>query len=305
MAEFIGLGYYTEIPGVFFDIQRVGPSTGLPTRTMQGDVLFCAFLSHGDTKHILLFPSSAEECFTMAMEAFDLAEQFQTPIFVLSDLDLGMNNWMAHPFTYPEKPIARGKVLDADDLKRMGGFGFARYKDVDGDGIPYRTLPGTAHPNAAYFTRGSGHNEKAQYSERPDDYVNNMDRLARKFETARKFVPAPVKEVSGSSQIGIIAYGTTHWALTESCDQLLSEHGIATDYLRLRAYPFTQDVHDFIKNHDRVYVVEQNRDAQMFQLIKLDIAADQVTKLRSVLHYNGLPIDARSVTDAIVSQEAK
>ena len=191
--------------------------------------------------------------------------------------------------------------------KRLGGF--ARYKDVDGDGIPYRTLPGTPHPAAAYFTRGSGHNEKAQYSERPDDYVNNMNRLARKFETARKFVPAPVKEVSGASKsrqlkIGIIAYGTTHWALTESCDQLLAEHNITADYLRVRAYPFTQDVHDFIKNHDRVYVVEQNRDAQMFQLIKLDIAADQVTRLRSVVHYNGLPIDARSVTDAIVSQEA-
>jgi 2-oxoglutarate ferredoxin oxidoreductase subunit alpha len=303
MAEFIGLGYYTELPGVFFDIQRVGPSTGLPTRTMQGDVLSCAFLSHGDTKHILLLPSSVEECFTMAMEAFDLAEQFQTPIFVLSDLDLGMNNWMAHPFTYPEKPIARGKVLNAEDLTRLGGF--ARYKDVDGDGIPYRTLPGTPHPAAAYFTRGSGHNEKAQYSERPNDYVNNMDRLARKFETARKFVPAPVQEVSGTSKVGIIAYGTTHWALTESCDQLLKEHNMALDYLRVRAYPFTQDVHDFIKNHDRVYVVEQNRDAQMFQLIKLDMAADQVTKLRSVVHYNGLPIDARSVTDAIVFQEAK
>jgi 2-oxoglutarate ferredoxin oxidoreductase subunit alpha len=302
MAEFIGLGYYTELPGVFFDIQRVGPSTGLPTRTMQGDVLSCAFLSHGDTKHILLLPSSVEECFNMAIEAFDLAEQFQTPIFVLSDLDLGMNNWMAHPFTYPEKPIARGKVLNAEDLTRLGGF--ARYKDVDGDGIPYRTLPGTPHPAAAYFTRGSGHNEKAQYSERPNDYVNNMDRLTRKFETARKFVPAPVQEVSGTSKVGIIAYGTTHWALTESCDQLLTEHNLAMDYLRVRAYPFTQDVHDFIKSHDRVYVVEQNRDAQMFQLIKLDMAADQVTKLRSVVHYNGLPIDARSVTDSIVLQES-
>src|SRR5689334_14995096 len=301
MAEFIGLGYYTELPGVFFDIQRVGPSTGLPTRTMQGDVLFCAFLSHGDTKHILLLPSSVEECYSMAIEAFDLAEQFQTPVFVLSDLDLGMNNWMAHPFRYPEKPIARGKVLNEEDLKRLGGF--ARYKDVDGDGIPYRTLPGTNHPAAAYFTRGSGHNEKAQYSERPGDYVNNMDRLARKFEMARKYVPAPVAEVSGTSETGIIAFGTTHWAMTEACDQLSKEYNIAADYLRLRAYPFTQEVHDFIKNHDRIYVVEQNRDAQMFQLIKLDIAADQVTKLRSVLHYNGLPIDARSITDAIVAQE--
>jgi 2-oxoglutarate/2-oxoacid ferredoxin oxidoreductase subunit alpha len=301
MAEFIGLGYYVELPGVFFDIQRVGPSTGLPTRTMQGDVLSCAFLSHGDTKHILLLPSSVDECFSMAMDAFELAEQFQTPVFVLSDLDLGMNNWMADPFKYPEKPIARGKVLNEDDLKRLGSF--ARYKDVDGDGIPYRTLPGTNHPAAAYFTRGSGHNEKAQYSERPDDYVNNMNRLARKFETARKFVPAPVAEISGTSKIGVIAYGTTHWAMGESHDQLLKEHGIATDYLRVRAYPFTQEVHDFIRNHDRTYVVEQNRDAQMFQLLKLDIAADQVTRLRSVLHYNGLPIDARSVTDAIVSQE--
>ena len=303
MAEFVGLGYYTELPGVFFDIQRVGPSTGLPTRTMQGDVLSCAFLSHGDTKHILLLPASVEECFSMAVAAFDLAEQFQTPVFVLSDLDLGMNNWMAHPFEYPEKPIARGKVLDEEDLKRLGGF--ARYKDVDGDGIPYRTLPGTNHPAAAYFTRGSGHNEKAQYSERPDDYVNNMDRLSRKFETARKFVPAPVKEVSGTSKTGIIAYGTTHWALTEACDQLSKEHSLAMDYLRVRAYPFSQDVHEFIQDHDRIYVVEQNRDGQMFQLIKLDIPADQVTKLRSVRHYNGLPIDARSVTDAIVSQEAR
>jgi 2-oxoglutarate ferredoxin oxidoreductase subunit alpha len=303
MAEFVGLGYYAELPGVIFDIQRVGPSTGLPTRTMQGDLLCCAFLSHGDTKHILLLPSSVEECFSMAVDAFDLAEQFQTPVFVLSDLDLGMNNWMAQPFKYPEKPIARGKVLDEEDLKKLGGF--ARYKDVDGDGIPYRTLPGTDHPAAAYFTRGSGHNEKAQYSERPNDYVNNMDRLARKFETARKFVPAPVAEVSGTSEMGIIAFGTTHWAMTESCDQMLREHNIAADYLRLRAYPFSQEVHDFIKNHDRVYVVEQNRDAQMFQLIKIDIAADQVTKLRSVIHYNGLPIDARSVTEAIVFQETQ
>src|SRR5258708_7114662 len=303
MAEFVGLGYYAEIPGVIFDIQRVGPSTGLPTRTMQGDILKCAFLSHGDTKHMLLLPSSVEECFSMAIEAFDLAEKFQTPVFVMSDLDLGLNNWMARPFAYPEKPLDRGKVLSEDDLKRLGGF--ARYKDIDGDGIPYRTLPGNSHPAAAYFTRGSGHNEKAQYSERADDYVRNMDRLARKFETARSFVPAPVKEIAETSKIGIIAYGTSHWALTESCDQLRKEHNLQADYLRLRAYPFNQDVHEFIKNHDRIYVVEQNRDAQMFQLLKLDVAPDQVVKLRSVLHYNGLPIDARSVTDEIISQQNK
>ncbi len=307
MGEFVGLGYYAEIPGVIFDIQRVGPSTGLPTRTMQGDILSTAFLSHGDTKHIMLLPASVEECFTMSGEAFDLAEKFQTPVFVMSDLDLGMNNWMAQPFAYPEKPIARGKVLNQDDLKRLGGF--ARYKDVDGDAIPYRTLPGTGHPAAAYFTRGSGHNEKAQYSERGDDYVRNMDRLAKKFDTARRFVPAPVtmKDISGTSQskIGIIAYGTSHWAVMEAQDQLSREQGIKTDYLRLRAYPFNQDVHEFINGHDRVYLVEQNRDAQMLSLLKLEVAPDQVKKLRSVLHYDGLPIDARSVTEEIVAQEGR
>jgi len=303
MGEFVGLGYYAEIPGVIFDIQRVGPSTGLPTRTMQGDILSTAFLSHGDTKHIMLLPSSVAECFTMAMDAFELAEQFQTPVFVMSDLDLGMNNWMSKPFEYPGQPIHRGKVLSADDLKRLGGF--ARYQDVDGDGIPYRTVPGTQHTAAAYFTRGSGHNEKAQYSERADDYVHNMDRLAKKFDTARRIVPAPVKEISGTSTVGIIAYGTSHWAVMEAHDQLAKECGVKTDYLRLRAYPFNQDVHEFIRNHDRVYVVEQNRDGQMHELLKLDVAPDQVTKLRRVLHYNGLPIDARSVTDEIISQEGK
>src|SRR5262245_17420863 len=282
MGEFVGLGYYAEIPGVIFDIQRVGPSTGLPTRTMQGDILSCAFLSHGDTKHIMLMPSSVEECFSMAGPAFDVAEQFQTPIFVISDLDLGMNNWMAQPFAYPEKPIHRGKVLSEEELKKLGGF--ARYKDVDGDGIPYRTLPGTNHPAASYFTRGSGHNEKAQYSERGDDYVRNMDRLAKKFETARRFVPVPVKEISGTSKIGVIAYGTSHWAVMEAHDQLAREHGIKADYLRLRAYPFNQDVHDFIQGHDRVYVVEQNRDAQMLALLKLDVATGVGPKLRHVRH---------------------
>ncbi len=302
MAEFVGLGYYSEVPAVIFDIQRVGPSTGLPTRTMQGDVLKSAFLSHGDTKHILLLPASVEECFSFAIEAFELAEHFQTPVFVLSDLDLGMNNWMAHPFTYPEKPIARGKVLSEEDLQRLGGF--ARYKDVDGDGIPYRTLPGTNHPQAAYFTRGSGHNEKAQYSERPDDYVRNVDRLARKLETARSFVPAPVLEGPGHA-IGVIAYGSSHWAMLETRDQLSREARIEVDYLRLRGYPFSKEVLEFVQAHDRVYVVEQNRDGQMLELLKLDLPADQIVKLRSIRHYNGLPIDARSVTDAIAAQENK
>jgi 2-oxoglutarate ferredoxin oxidoreductase subunit alpha len=302
MAEFAGLAYYAEVPGVIWDIQRVGPSTGLPTRTSQGDILSTAFLSHGDTKNILLIPCSAEECFTMAQDAFDLAEQFQTLIFVMSDLDLGMNNWMADPFKYPEKPINRGKVLSKEDLDRLGGF--ARYKDVDGDGIGYRTLPGTDHPAAAYFARGSGHNEKAQYSERPDDFENNMERINRKFETARSFVPRPEVE-TGKSKIGIIGYGTSHWGLIESRDQMRNEYGVETDYLRLKAYPFTREVHDFIEQHERVYVVEQSRDAQMLSLLKLDIKPSLVTRLRSIAHIHGLPLDARSVTDELMTMEGK
>jgi len=303
MAEFAGFGYYAEVPAVIFDVQRVGPSTGLPTRTSQGDVLSAAVLSHGDTKHILLFPSTVEECFTMAMDAFDLAEQFQTPVFVMTDLDLGMNNWMSDPFKYPGRPLKRGKVLTKEDLDKLGSF--ARYKDVDGDGIPYRTLPGNEHPAAAYFTRGSGHNDRAQYSERPDDYRSNLDRLSRKFETAREFVPKPVKVVDGTSEIGILAYGTTHWAIEESLDQLHSECKLRADYLRVRAYPFTREVSEFIDRHKRVYVVEQNRDAQLQSLLKMELMAAQAAKLRTVLHYNGLPIDARSVTVAISTQEGK
>ena len=303
MAEFSGLAYYTEVPGVIWDIQRVGPSTGLPTRTSQGDILSTAFLSHGDTKHILLIPCSAEECFSMAQDAFELAEQFQTLVFVMSDLDLGMNNWMADPFKYPEKPIKRGKVLSKEDLDRLGGF--ARYKDVDGDGIPYRTLPGTDHPGAAWFARGSGHNEKGQYSERPDDYERNMERINRKFETARSCVPRPEIVANGKSKIGIIAYGTSHWAIVESRDQLRKEYNIETDYLRLRAYPFTREVHDFVRQHDRIYVVEQNRDAQMLSLLKLDVEASLITRLRSIAHIHGLPVDARSVTDELMTMEGK
>jgi 2-oxoglutarate ferredoxin oxidoreductase subunit alpha len=301
MAEFAGLGYYAELPGVIFDIQRTGPSTGLPTRTSQADLTFVAGLSHGDTKHVILLPGSVKECFEFGIEAFDLAEQLQTPIFVLSDLDLGMNNWMSEPFDYPEKPISRGKVLNAEQLTELGGF--ARYKDVDGDGIPYRTLPGTDHPAASYFTRGSGHNEKALYSERPEDYENNMLRLARKFETASTLVPKPIFEGTGKEKVGIIAYGTSHWAVVESRDELARDCEIPTDYLRLRAYPFTQEMRDFVASHDRIYVVEQNRDAQMFNLLKIDLDSAVVTKLRSVLHFNGLPIDARSITSAIAEQE--
>ncbi|MGB9415436.1 MAG: 2-oxoacid:acceptor oxidoreductase subunit alpha [Acidobacteriaceae bacterium] len=301
MAEFTGLGYFAEIPAVIFDIQRVGPSTGMPTRTAQGDILSVAYLSHGDTRHVMLLPGSVTECFDMSVAAFDLSEQLQTPVFVLSDLDLGMNNWMTEPFTYPEKPMQRGKVLSAEDLTRLGGF--ARYKDVDGDGVGYRTLPGTDHPQAAFFTRGSGHNERALYTERPDEYQQVMERLARKFDTARQMVPTPVIVANGTSKIGLIAYGTTDFAVTESREQLKAEYKVETDYLRIRAYPFTREIHDFVAAHDRIYVIEQNRDAQMLSLLKLDLPPEDATKLRSVRHYNGLPIDARSVTDELVMQE--
>jgi 2-oxoglutarate ferredoxin oxidoreductase subunit alpha len=299
MSEFAGLAYYAETPAVIFDVQRVGPSTGLPTRTAQGDLLQTAFLSHGDTKHIMLFPCSAEESYTMAMEAFDLAELFQTPIFVMMDLDLGMNNWMSDAFTYPTTPINRGKLLTAAKLKELGEWG--RYKDVDGDGIAYRTIPGDGLP--PYFTRGSGHNARGQYSERPDDYVENMDRLARKFETARRHVPRPAIDWNQKAKIGFIAYGTSEYATRESRDQLREETKVETSYFRLRGYPFDDELAQFIDRHDRVYVIEQNRDAQLLQLMKLELTPERQAKLRSVLHYNGLPIDARSITDDVLSQE--
>src|SRR4051812_34615731 len=300
MGEFAGLAYYMEAPAVIFDVQRVGPSTGLPTRTAQGDLLQAAFLSHGDTKHVMLIPCSVDESYTMAMQAFDLAEHFQTPVFVMMDLDLGMNNWMSEPFTYPTTPINRGKLLTKEKLQELGAE-WGRYKDVDGDGIPYRTIPGDGMP--AYFTRGSGHNAKGQYSERPDDYVENMDRLTRKFETARKFVPKPVIDTNAKAKIGIIAYGTSEFATQESRDQLRVETKVETSYFRLRAYPFTEDLAAFIDAHERVYIIEQNRDAQLLQLMKLEMSPDRQKKLRSVLHYNGLPIDARSITDDVLAQE--
>src|SRR3954469_25788498 len=303
MSEFIGLGYYAEIPVVVFDVERVGPSTGLPTRTSQADLLTTALLSHGDTKHPMFFPCSPEECFSMAIEAFNFAEQFQTPVFVMTDLDLGMNNWMADPFEYPTTPIKRGKVLDAADLERLGGF--ARDKDVDGDGVGYRTLPGTNHPAASYFTRGSGHNEKAQYTEREDDYIHNMDRLAHKFEVMRKHLPAPDVRIDDGARIGFIACGTSDYAVRESCDQLKAEYDVSASYLRLKGYPFGEQVLDFIRQHDSVYVVDQNRDAQLLGLMRLDFEVDIVAKLRSLRYYGGLPLDARTVTDEIIRMEGK
>jgi 2-oxoglutarate ferredoxin oxidoreductase subunit alpha len=304
MSEFVGLGYYAEIPGVIFDVQRVGPSTGLPTRTMQGDILSTYCLSQGDAFHILLIPGSVEECYSLSIDAFDLAERFQTPVFVMSDLDLGMNNWMADPFPYPEKSLDRGKVLRTPEelaahVARHKEF--ARYRDVDGDGVPYRTLPGMIdNPAAAYFTRGSGHTERATYSERPDDYKNNLDRLARKFETAREYVPKPVVDRRGS-RIGILAYGSSDFAVQEA-REILARRGRATDSLRLRALPFTSEVRAFVAEHDRVYVVDQNRDGQMHALLSLEVGPD-AAKVRSIRHYDGFPLDAESVIEGVETGE--
>jgi 2-oxoglutarate ferredoxin oxidoreductase subunit alpha len=303
MAEFAGLAYYAEVPVVIFDVQRVGPSTGLPTRTAQGDVLSTAFLSHGDTQHVLLLPGSVEECFSMGAQAFDLAERLQTPVFVLTDLDLGMNVWMAEPFAYPDRPLDRGKVLSKEDLDRLGEF--ARYRDVDGDGIGWRTLPGTDHPKAAYFTRGTGHDETAQYSESPAVFERNMERLARKLETARSLVPAPEAHGRGDARVGIVAYGSSHPAVLEAREQLRRERGLETDYLRVRGWPFSREVHAFVERHERVYVVEQNRDAQLAALLKLDLEPGLVPRLRSIAHVHGLPLDARSVTDELLGLEGR
>jgi 2-oxoglutarate ferredoxin oxidoreductase subunit alpha len=305
MSEFTGLGYYAEVPAVIVDVQRVGPSTGLPTRTMQGDITSTYYLSHGDAKHILLIPGSVEECYAMAIDAFDLAERFQTPVFLMTDLDLGMNNWMADPFPYPDKPLDRGKVLRTkEELEaHVAKFReFARYRDVDGDGIPWRTLPGFIDsPAATYFTRGSGHNERAQYTERPEDYKNNMDRLARKFETARKYVPGPVVSKTAGARVGIIAYGSSDFAVEEA-RVILGRKGLQSGYLRLRALPFTPDAAAFVAAHERVYVVDQNRDGQMYDLLRLELGAD-ATKLRSIRHYDGFPLDAETVIEGIEAGE--
>ena len=299
MTEFTGYAYYAEIPAVIWDIQRIGPSTGLPTRTSQADILSVAFLSHGDTKHVILFPATVQDCYEYGMRAFDLAERLQTPVFVLSDLDIAMNTWMSQPFRYPENPWDRGKVLNAEDLERVKKF--ERYRDVDGDAIPYRTLPGTNHPLAAYFTRGSGHDEAARYTESSEAYPRVMDRLARKFETARTLVPAPFVEKVSGAEIGLIAFGSTHHAMDETRDKLRAE-GMPTSYLLLRAYPFPEEIERFIRGHQRIYVVEQNRDAQMAALLRMEYP-ELAPRIRSVLHYDGLPIDAESILNGVRSAE--
>ena len=301
MAEFSGLAYYAEIPVVVWDVQRMGPSTGLPTRTSQGDILFLRFLGHGDTQQTILLPGNMSECFEFGWRAFDLAERLQMPIFIASDLDLGMNLWMSKPFEYPERAMDRGKVLTAEEIEDVGDF--ARYRDVDGDGIPYRTLPGTDHPKAAYFARGTGHDDRAVYSERPEDYEANMERLYRKLETGRGVLPKPIIDESQKAQIGLISYGSTDSAVQEGRDRL-AEAGVDTDYMRLRAIPFSDEVIEFIRGHERVYVIEMNHDGQVRQLLQLAVP-DQAVKIQSLTHNDGLPLTARWIKETLMNAEGK
>lgn len=305
MAEFTGIAYYAEIPCVIWDITRMGPSTGLPTRTSQGDLVFTYFLGHGDSRQVILLPGSVEECFEFGWRSFDIAEELQTPVFVLSDLDLGMNNWMADPFKYPDEPMKRGKVLDAEKLQQFiddkGKWG--RYWDVDGDGITYRTLPGTDHPRAAYFTRGTGHNEMAVYSERGDDWVKNMTRLRTKLETARKVVPAPEVDFVEGREVGIISFGSNHDAIREGRDRLAAD-GTETNYMRVRALPLTESVHEFVLKHKRVYVIENNFDGQLHQIINMEISED-TRHMKSLALGDTLPMTPRYVHESIKKHEGK
>ena len=300
MSEFAGLAYFAEIPSVIWNVQRVGPSTGLPTRTGQGDVLFSYYLGAGDTNNVLLFPSTPRESFEMGTTAMNLAEELQTLVLVMSDLDLGMNFWMTEPFEMPTEEIRRGKVLTAEQLvERKGKWG--RYLDEDGDGVAYRTLPGNDHPSAAYFARGTGHDEYAKYSERPDDWLNNMARLARKFETARKAVPGPIIDDNDKAEVGIIYYGSS-WPGIEEGRDLLTAAGTQTATMRLRALPINDEVRDFVARYDRCYVVELNRDGQMHQILRTEMP-EMVMKLRSVAFMDGLPLTGPFIKNAILTQE--
>jgi 2-oxoglutarate ferredoxin oxidoreductase subunit alpha len=302
MAEYAGLAYFAEVPLVVWDVQRVGPSTGLPTRTAQGDLTFTHFMGHGDTQQVVLLPGSVNECFEFGWKSFDLAERLQTPVFVLSDLDFGMNQWMTQPFEYPDTPMDRGKVLWEEDLERLQGQ-WARYLDVDGDGIPYRTLPGNRHPAAAYFCRGTGHDENARYSEDNEAWHDLLERLKVKFNTARRYVPGPVVETMPGAQVGVISFGSTLPAIEEARYQL-EQKGVPTDFLRVRAVPFTDAVGDFIRQHSHVYVIEMNRDGQLHQLLTLEYPA-QADRLRSIAFTDGLPLTAQFVREAILAQEVK
>jgi 2-oxoglutarate ferredoxin oxidoreductase subunit alpha len=298
MNEFIGLAYYAEVPAVLFDIQRVGPSTGMPTRTQQCDLMLAAYASHGDTRHVLLFPNNPEECFYMAVEAFDLAERLQTPIFVMSDLDIGMNDWMCPMLQWDDnyRPD-RGKVLNKEQIEQLDKF--YRYFDKDGDAIPYRTLPGV-HPKGAYFTRGSGHTQYGGYTEDSTEYQLVLDRLKRKFDTAKQLVPKAVFNGKSSHDIGIVSLGSCDGAVLEALD-ILKRRGIQLDYMRVRSFPFGQEVEEFLAAHSLLFVVEQNRDAQLKSLLTLETAVEKA-KLRSILHYSGLPISSTCIVEGVVTE---
>ena len=298
MNEFIGLAYYAEVPAVIFDVQRVGPSTGMPTRTQQCDIMLCAYASHGDTKHVLLFPSNPEECFYMAVQAFDLAERLQTPVFVMSDLDIGMNDWMCKDLTWDDayRPD-RGKVLTREEIEALPKF--HRYLDKDDDGIPYRTLPGVS-AKGAYFTRGSGHNQYGGYTEDSAEYQVVLDRLTRKFKRAKTLVPPPVIEATGTSDIALVSVGSSRGAVTEARD-ILAKRGIAIDYMRIKSFPFTKEVEAFMASHEKIFVVEQNRDAQLKSLLTLETDVPK-SKLHSILHYSGLPMTSKEIVDAVLAE---
>ena len=301
MTEFAGLAYYSEVPVVIWDVQRVGPSTGLPTRTSQGDLTFTHYLGHGDTEQVILLPGTVNECFEFGWRAFDIAEHMQTPIFVLSDLELGMNQWMTEPFKYPDTPLDRGKVLWEEDLEKLKG-NWGRYRDVDGDGIPYRTIPGNKHPASAYFLRGTGHDENASYTEDAATWVRMMERIKKKYNNAAKFIPPPIIDKQANANIGIIAFGSTEPAIREARHELSTEAGIKTDSLRIRGIPFTVDVQTFIESHDHNFVVEMNRDGQMYQLLLVEYP-HLAAKLTSVAFNDGLPATAKWVKDSILIKE--
>ncbi len=302
MTEFAGLAYYTEVPVVVWDVQRIGPSTGLPTRTSQGDLSFVNYMGHGDTQQIILLPGGVDECFEFGWRAFDIAEQLQSPVFVLSDLDMGMNQWMSKPFAYPDKPMQRGKVLWEKDLAAIKG-NWGRYMDNDGDGIPYRTVPGNRHPASSYFLRGTGHDEQAHYSEEPDVWMRMMERLKKKYETARKYVPAPVVHSMKGAQAGIIAFGSTEAAVLEARHQLATDHALPTDFMRVRALPLTDAVREFVEKYEEIFVVEMNRDGQMCQLLTVQYP-QYGYRLKPVALGDGLPASAKWVREGILAQHS-
>jgi 2-oxoglutarate/2-oxoacid ferredoxin oxidoreductase subunit alpha len=303
MTEFAGLAYYAEVPIVVWDVQRIGPSTGLPTRTSQADLTFVYNIGHGDSQAIILLPGNVNECFELGWKAFDIAERLQTPVFVLSDLDMGMNQWMSKPFEYPDRPMDRGKVLWEKDLEELKG-NWGRYLDKDGDGIPYRTVPGNKHPASSYFTRGTGHDEYARYTEDSSVFLHNMERLKTKFESAKQYLPKPVTYMTEGAQIGIIAYGSTEAAINEARVQLERDHDMPTSYLRVRAVPFTAEVDEFVRAHDQIGVVEMNRDGQLHQLLSLAYP-EAATKLRSVAYGDGMPASARWVREGLLATIAR